>query len=241
MRKKTHAEFAEQANERNIDVIGTYVDDVTKIRLRCQTHDYEWMMAPGRVISGRGCKKCGLERLARKLMKTNKVIADFGDWVLIDISIPTHPDATMAVDKQVWDNYDGGRVSGYVNRKYIEARCKMAGETHKFHQLVAVPPPGKIIDHKVHGTATFVDNRRSNLRFVTNSQNMMNQAIRVDNKSGVTGVYLNKQSGKWVARICVEGKEFFLGYHTLKKNAIKARKRAEKKYFGKYAYSANNK
>jgi len=241
-RRKTHAEFVEQANERNIDVIGKYVDDVTKIKLSCQLHDHEWLMAPGRVISGRGCKMCGLERLSRKLTKKNEIIEDRGNYLIIDISTKTYPSAKMAVDTDVWMKYKGGKVSANLSKKYIDARCQIAKNKRiPFHHFVIDVPAGMEIDHKRHGDLAFVDNRRSNLRIATNSQNTMNQSIRYDNTSGVTGVRFNKESQSWTAIIGYDRKSIFLGYFKSKDDAIIARRDAEKKYFGEYAFRVNNK
>lgn len=54
-----------------------------------------------------------------------------------------------------------------------------------------------------------------------------------ENKSGVKGVYLDKNSNKWVANIYINGKQKNLGQRKFKLEAIKLRKDAEIKYFGK--------
>jgi len=51
-----------------------------------------------------------------------------------------------------------------------------------------------------------------------------------NNKSGITGVSWNKRWSRWLARIYVNGKDKYLGLHKFKKNAIKARKKAEQLY-----------
>lgn len=71
--------------------------------------------------------------------------------------------------------------------------------------------PAKLdIDH-INGVRT--DNRIENLRLVTRSQNNQNvRRARIDNEtSGVKGVSLHKQSGKWRARITVNHQRFHLG------------------------------
>lgn len=89
------------------------------------------------------------------------------------------------------------------------------------------------IDHRNNNK---VDNRKSNLRKATISQNTMNRAIRNDNTSGCTGVYWNKQRNKWVAKIIVNKKQIHLGFFDKLEDAIKARKNAEGKYFGEFSY-----
>jgi len=87
--------------------------------------------------------------------------------------------------------------------------------------------PTKQIDHINHIKD---DNTICNLRVVSISDNQKNVKRRVDNTSDVTGVYFNKLESKWVASISSRGKRIHLGYFIEKKDAIKARKHAEKIY-----------
>lgn len=50
---------------------------------------------------------------------------------------------------------------------------------------------------------------------------------RIDNTSGVTGVYLDRKSEKWIAYISIQRKRHHLGVFEKKEDAIKARQRAE--------------
>lgn len=67
----------------------------------------------------------------------------------------------------------------------------------------------------------------------------MNRSMRSDNTSGVTGVYWCKSRNKWNAEIRINSKKINLGYFINKEDAIKARKRAEIKYFGEYRNKDN--
>lgn len=106
------------------------------------------------------------------------------------------------------------------------------------HQLICPTENGYMPDH-IRGKETRNDNRCSNLRIVTKSQNAMNQNVRSDNTSGVKGVYLNKKTGKWAADIQKDGKRHYLGLFANFEDAVRARKDAEKKYFGEYAYDVS--
>lgn len=68
----------------------------------------------------------------------------------------------------------------------------------------------------------------TNLRDVTSSVNIRNQAKRKNNTSGKTGVAWNKREGKWHAYIYADGKCKTLGYFDYKEDAIFARMTAEK-------------
>ena len=80
-----------------------------------------------------------------------------------------------------------------------------------------------------------LNNRRYNFRKATNSQNSSNRKLMKNNTSGVTGVSLDKKTNKWMARIQVENKRIIIGKYIDKDDAIRARLRAEKKYFGEFA------
>lgn len=61
-----------------------------------------------------------------------------------------------------------------------------------------------------------------------------------DNLSGVRGVYLDRKTGKYRARLKFQGKLYNLGCYTLLEDAVKARKRGEEEIFGKFLASREN-
>lgn len=101
----------------------------------------------------------------------------------------------------------------------------------KMHRLIMDAPDGFDVDHINHNT---IDNRKNNLRICTRSQNNTNQTKRSDNTSGIIGVSLYRNS-KWRADISINKKRTCLGYFINKDDAIKARLKAELKYYGEYA------
>jgi hypothetical protein len=86
-------------------------------------------------------------------------------------------------------------------------------------------PAGFIIDHR---DGDGLNNRIENLRRVKPAENSRNMSIPVNNTSGITGVYLNKKTNKWVAAIRVDGKLKYLGSFDQKGDALAARREAEK-------------
>lgn len=78
------------------------------------------------------------------------------------------------------------------------------------------------------------DNRRSNLRPATISQNQQNRAAPINNTSGVKGVYWNKKDKKWMARIQIKGEEKYLGNYSTLQEAHIAYIEAAKQYFGEF-------
>lgn len=87
-----------------------------------------------------------------------------------------------------------------------------------------------IIDH-INGVT--YDNRKSNLRICTQSENCLNKKMPSTNTSGYVGVGLSK--GKYRAYIQINNKYIHLGTFDNIDDAIKARKDAELKYFGKFS------
>ena len=92
---------------------------------------------------------------------------------------------------------------------------------------------GNEVDHIKHRK---YDNRKSQLRIVTRSQNQMNTSIRVNNTSGKTGINWSKSHNKWQVRISKNKSRVEIGYFDSFQDAIKARERAEKKYHKEWAY-----
>ena len=64
------------------------------------------------------------------------------------------------------------------------------------------------------------NNKLSNLRFCTSSQNKANTKSRINSTSSCKGVSLKKSNRKWRARIQVAGKEFHLGYYDSEAEAL---------------------
>ena len=87
--------------------------------------------------------------------------------------------------------------------------------------------PKKGIDH-INGITD--DNRISNLRDVSQSDNMRNMTTPCRNTSGRIGVYWFARDCKWQAQIRADGKTKHLGYFDDINDAIAARKAAEIEY-----------
>lgn len=102
-------------------------------------------------------------------------------------------------------------------------------KTLTLHRFITGLP---YVDH-INGDG--LDNRRSNLRPATRSQNMANRRMNENNKSGFKGVYWNKASGKWHTQIGFEGRKLHLGFHVSVVDAARAYDDAAVRLFGEYA------
>lgn len=114
--------------------------------------------------------------------------------------------------------------------------CKSAGylctrvgdELIRLHDYVMsiefdAKPQGCVIDHINQDRG---DNRRRNLRFVEQKENLRNMPLRHNNTSGATGVSATKD-GRYRAYITVDGKQRSLGYYEKFDDAVSARRFAE--------------
>lgn len=77
-----------------------------------------------------------------------------------------------------------------------------------------------------------LNNRKNNLRIVTNQENSFNQSLRHTNKSGVMGVLWSDDRKKWIARIKHNYTNHTLGYYDSFDIAVRRRLEAEIEYFG---------
>lgn len=100
-------------------------------------------------------------------------------------------------------------------------------KTVYLHHFILPKKKGFQVDH-INRNA--FDNRRSNLRYATPAQNMMNTRMRSNNTSGYRGVTWNKGVEKWHARIGAGGK-IDLGYFDDIEEASKAYKKKALKLF----------
>lgn len=116
---------------------------------------------------------------------------------------------------------------------YIVSKSK---EVVYLHRLVLDLNDSNIVPDHIHGKKSRYDNRKSNLRVATYSQNGMNSATPTNNSSGVTGVCWNSKRNKWESYIMINRKKKNLGRFNNFEDAVAVRKEAEEKYFGVYNY-----
>ena len=106
---------------------------------------------------------------------------------------------------------------------------------YRAHQLAWLYEMGTwgrpTIDHR---DGNSLNNRWSNLRLATLSQNNANRRRPRHNTSGFKGVSFDRQNGKWSATICREGHKTYLGRFETPQAAHKAYVKAARKLFGEF-------
>lgn len=122
-----------------------------------------------------------------------------------------------------------GDVAGWVeNSGYI--RIAISGSRVQAHRIAWIYMTGSWPKDKVdHVNGDRSDNRFSNPREATDEVNQRNAAIRSNNTSGIMGVTLRPESGKWMVRINTNKARLCLGTFSDFFDACCARKSAEVK------------
>lgn len=173
------------------------------------------------------------------MKRTNDIISDDGVILEVDVSTAKHPDAVMLINRSDWYNlfHGGGRVFAWSkrDRATIYAIVNRGGTSVRVHRIIMPKEP--CIDH-ISGNG--LDNTRKNLRPATVSENLRNRGKQSNNTSGVAGVGWIKRVSKWEAHIKVAGKKIHLGGFQEFSDAVKARRNAEKKYFGEFRYKGSS-
>ncbi len=124
--------------------------------------------------------------------------------------------------KKTTNSVNIGDVAGTVNF-YGYKQINIDGKIYKNHRLAWLYVYGFMPElHIDHINRNTKDNRISNLRLVTVSQNLQNSKKRTDNTSGYKGVSLHKKSGKWTSRIKICGNYKYLGLFDTKEKAYEA-------------------
>lgn len=134
-----------------------------------------------------------------------------------------------------WCRARSGR-SAYITtniRRGSSPPVRGRGQTLLLHRFLTGAPRGMVVDH-INGDGT--DCRRNNMRVCTQRQNTRNRTrLCKNNTTGVTGVYLKKDSGLWWATIRVGDNNLYLGSFATRAGAAQARRDAESHYYGAFA------
>lgn len=107
-----------------------------------------------------------------------------------------------------------GDIAGWDDDGYV--KIKLDGRDYKAHRLAWLYMhgqwPSRFIDHKDTDRS---NNRFLNLRDASCAINMQNQTkAHANNRScGLLGVTFHKQSGRWAAKLAINGKRLFGGLH----------------------------
>jgi hypothetical protein len=143
-------------------------------------------------------------------------------------------------------NKETGRIlkMSIRSKGYASVSLMREGVAHKLavHRVVAfafVPGHDAVHSWTDHIDGNKLNNRVENLRWCSPTENARNRRIMKNNTSGVTGVYFNKPTGKWMAYIRTQGKMQYLGIYETKEEAEFVRAQAVATEFGEFAPTNN--
>jgi len=160
-------------------------------------------------------------RLWRYGYSYRRIYLSEGKWTIVDAG------DYYWLNSYKWIVY-GNRNNFYAVRNSIVA----PNETRPvyMHRLIMNPPPGLLVDHR---NCDSLDNRRSNLRHATPSQNMQNRRKKKNTTSKYRGVWF--YNGKYESQISYRGKKMWVGIFDSEIDAAHAYDEAAKKYHGEFA------
>ena len=119
------------------------------------------------------------------------------------------------------------------DKRYVKTHYQ--GKHVSLHRMILnVNDPNVDIDHIKHIN---YDNRKSQLRIATSSQNQRNRWLQSNNTSGYPGLLWRKDKELWEVYITINKNRIYLGRSKNKEDAIQLRKEAEEKYFGEWSYN----
>ena len=152
--------------------------------------------------------------------------------------IPLTQGKFAIVDPEDYDGLIGHKWFAMRSRRgfyAIRMVTKKNGRRKKIrmHRQILNAPADKLVDHINHNG---LDNRKANLRIVTNMQNSWNKRKQKgDYSSPYKGVSWAKRIGKWHTEIYCNGSKIFIGYFDDQVSAAKAYDAMAAELYGEYA------
>lgn len=126
-----------------------------------------------------------------------------------------------------------GNISWFMNKNgYLHGWDPESRKYVMLHRYILRLDRKACVDHVDRNPR---NNRKANLRLCTQNENAKNVSKSSRNTSGFTGVYREKKTGKWFARITNEKRVISLGTYSSFGEAVMKRYEAEKLYFGEYS------
>jgi hypothetical protein len=135
-----------------------------------------------------------------------------------------------------WNTRYAGKVAGTPTKPRGYIQIAIYGELYLAQRLAWLWMTGAWPAFEVdHWDTDTSNNRWSNLRAATSSENKMNKGHRSDNTSGYKGVWWSKRRNKWIAEVMVDGKKRQAGSFDTAIEAHIARMKAAQDLHGDFA------
>lgn len=141
---------------------------------------------------------------------------------------------------KIWNSRLAGKPVAKRRHRHGHLQIGIYCRNYMYHRIAWAHYYGEWpeidLDHK-NGNPS--DNRITNLRLATESQNLCNAKIRIDNTSGVKGVSWSRREKKWYSYITKDSKMINIGIYHCFGQAVAARKRVEKELHGDFVRRPN--
>lgn len=131
--------------------------------------------------------------------------------------------------------FAAGTEAGTFHKNSGYVHLTVDGKKYRAHRLAWFYVHGEWPEEIDHANGVRSDNRLTNLREATRSQNNANMAPRIDNASGSKGVSWDGRTKSWRSYITQDGRQKHLGRFGDKGAAIAAYRKAAGFAFGEFA------
>jgi hypothetical protein len=171
-------------------------------------------------------KKTKAQKKAEKKVEMWKTITGYENYQISSFGNVRNI-ASAKVLKQYMQN------SGY---KLVMLRTDGKSVNCLVHRLVALnfitnPENKSCVDHINNDK---LNNNLTNLRWCSKTENAINTGLKINNTSGVKGVYFNKEKKRWEAQLMHMKKKVFIGRYDTLEEAKQARRKKIIELFGEF-------
>ena len=131
--------------------------------------------------------------------------------------------------------HKAGDIAGYRTQSERWSIC-IDGRDYPAHQLAWFYVTGEwgrpVIDHR---DGNSLNNRLSNLRVSSHSNNVANRGRPRSNTSGLKGAFFDRRRGHWTAEITKDGRRYYLGSFATAEDAHSAYAAKARELVGEFA------
>ena len=155
---------------------------------------------------------------------------------------PSYTETSVLTQSEVKQKFEYNPITGVVSKNGIEAGYK---DTHGYikimvnnknyyaHRIAWLYMTGENVKQIDHKNRIRHDNKWTNLRSCTQSENAQNMSVHKSSKTGIKGVTWHPRTDSYLVQIKLNYKNHFLGYHEDFFEACCARKSTERKLHAK--------
>lgn len=206
-----------------------YIRNHIKVTITCRQHG-DFLIKPYNHTSGKhGCVKCSRIKGAR----SSRRFAKNSRQDVSNIQVPINSKAVPITKNQyaIVDDIDFEMVM-----KHNWGCSNGYARTDKFSMHRFILDFWDLSFDIDHANGNKLDNRRSNLRICTRSQNAINNPARKNTSSIFKGVTMRKNGMSWSAQIAFNGKLINLGTFRVEEAAAKAYDNKAIELYGDFAW-----